>query len=251
MVFVCIAILLVFAVAATLFLSAKFFDANQRLEHGLNDEQNQSIWNFQDIFRKKTEHIIDYRELMRVLLGLDDTSLDKLLSLYKGQYGTGAAHYARKTYRKWEQGKVRPQRQTFERFLVHLPKVMSYDLKCEVLRHLMETYGTKDDYDLTVYTDDWGKVLEPLVKKIIDKPYNSSLPKQIGNRLLWLADDEMEVAKAILKQSQVEEGKIAVSMLRQEFRNIEELLANTKGKRKVTHKLKFPYGTINLEIKRR
>jgi hypothetical protein len=61
----------------------------------------------------------------------------------------------------------------------------------------------------------------------------------------------MQAAEMILKKSQVEEGKIAVSMLREEFENIEHLLANTKGRRKVTHKLKFPYGTINLEIKNR
>ena len=36
-----------------------------------------------------------------------------------------------------------------------------------------------------------------------------------------------------------------------EFENIEKLLENTKGKSKVTHKLKFPYGTITLKIKRR
>jgi hypothetical protein len=40
-------------------------------------------------------------------------------------------------------------------------------------------------------------------------------------------------------------------MLRQEFAAIENLLENTKGKRKVTHQLKFPYGTITLNIKSR
>ena len=186
-----------------------------------------------------------------MLLGLDEDSLDKLLLLYKAQFGKGAARYARKTYRKWESGEVRPIKKTFERFLVHLPKVMKYDLKCEVLRHLMEEYCAKDSYDLTVHTDDWEETLEPLVKKIIDKPYNAALPKQIEERLLWLADDEMQIAEEILKNSQVEEGKIAVSMLRKEFANIEELLRTAKGRRRVKHKLNFPYGTINLEIKRR
>ena len=61
----------------------------------------------------------------------------------------------------------------------------------------------------------------------------------------------MQTAEDILKKSQVEEGKIAVSMLREEFRNIEKLLADTKGRRKVMHKLKFPYGTIDLEDQNR
>ena len=201
--------------------------------------------------RVEQEKEIHERHILKILLGLDDEKLDELLELYKQQFGAGAARYARKTYRKWEKGEVRPIKQTFERFLIHLPKVMDYDLKCEVLRHLMEEYCAKDKYNLTVYTDDWEETLEPLVRKIIDKPYTATLPKQIEKRLKWLADDEMQIAENILKKSQVEEGKIAVSMLREEFANIYNLLENAKGKPKVTHELKFPYGTIHLEIKRR
>ena len=115
----------------------------------------------------------------------------------------------------------------------------------------MEEYCSKDNHNLTVYIDDWETTLEPLVKKVIEKPYNSRLPMQIENRLKWLAYDDMEVARRILAESKVQEGKIAVSMLREEFENIEYILDNTKGKHKITHKLKFPYGTINLEVKRR
>lgn len=190
-------------------------------------------------------------EIMKVLLRLEEKKLEKLFDLYKKEFGNGAARYARKTYRKWEAGKVKPINQTYERFLVHLPKVMEFDLKCEVLRHLMEEYCAKDNYDLTIYTDDWEEPLEPLVQKLVDKPFNTNLPKKIEDKLHWLADDDMQIAEAILKKSQVEEGKIAVSMLREEIGNIEILLENAEGRSKVTHQLKFPYGTINLEIKRR
>ena len=213
-------------------------------------EKFKSIF-FDNSSSSKIQNNFHHREIMKVLLGLDEESLEELLQLYKKQFGKGAARYAGRTYRKWETGKVRPTEQTFRRFLVHLPKVMSYDLKCEVLRHLMEEYSQKDEYNLTVYTDNWEKTLEPLVRQIIDKPYNATLPAQIEDRLKWLADDEMQIAENILKKSQIEEGKVAVSMLRDEFENIEKLLTETEGKSKVTHALKFPYGTINLEIKRR
>ncbi|CAN5303857.1 hypothetical protein BH20ACI1_BH20ACI1_01930 [soil metagenome] len=212
---------------------------------------NQKFFSFFADKSSVNESNYHHKEIMEVLLGLDDEKLDELLELYKQEFGKGAARYARKTYRKWESGKVKPITQTFERFLVHLPKVMDFDLKCEVLRHLMEEYCAKDNYDLSVYTDDWEKTLEPLVQKLIDKPYNANLPKQLEDKLTWLADDDMQAAEDILKKSQVEEGKIAVSMLRQEFAEIENLLEKTKDRSKVLHKLKFPYGTINLEIKRR
>lgn len=203
------------------------------------------------LFSSKSRQKIHNTELVKTLLNLEEESLDKLFQLYKDEFGTGAARYARQTYQKWKDGKVRPNRQTFERFLVHLPKVMSYDLKCEVLRHLMEEYCARNDYQLSVFTDDWEETLTPLVKNIIDKPYTAELPKPIEEKLKWLSEGEMQIAQDILKKSQVEESKIAVSMLRQEFENIENLLAETAGKHKVTHKLKFPYGTITLNIKRR
>jgi hypothetical protein len=241
-----VALIVVAIIFVVGFLIARYF--NKSLD-GFLPEKLERFTKF-SFFSKKPKKI-HYRELLRVLLGLNDEKLNKLLELYKHQFGAGAAQYARQTHRKWKTGEVRPIKQTFDRFMIHLPKVMDFDLKCEVLRHLMEEYCKKDSHRLTVSTDDWEEKLTPLVKQIIDKPYTANLPKEIERRLLWLAEDEMQLAQEILKKSQVEEGKIAVSMLRAEFANIERLLENTKGKRKVTHRLKFPYGTITINIKKR
>ena len=188
---------------------------------------------------------------MRVLLKLDEKELEQLFELYKKQFGRGAARYARKTYRKWERGEVRPIRKTFERFLIQLPKVMSYDLKCEVLRLIMQEYCAKEEYKLAIYTDNWEETLEPMVRKIVDKPYSAQLPKEIEEKLEWISNGEMQIAQDILRKSQIEEGKIAVSMLREEIENIQNLLIETNGRGKITHQLKFPCGKITLEIKNR
>ena len=190
-------------------------------------------------------------ELVQVLLTLDDEKLDELLQLYKAEFGSGAARYARKTHKKWKAGKVRPNSQTYERFLVHLPKVMSYDLRCEFLRRLMLEYSAKNEFQLKVYTDSWEKPLEPLVTSMIESAYAAQLPERVEKKLKWLASGEMLAAQEILKRSQVEESKIAVSMLAEEVRNIEKVLADVQGKTKITHQLKFPYGTIDLEVRKR
>lgn len=190
-------------------------------------------------------------ELVKVLLRLEEKPLDKLFKLYREQFGPNAARYARQTYRQWKAGEVRPNKQTFNRFLIHLPKVMSFDLKCEVLREFREEYCAKDNYELTVDTDDWKEKLTPLVTTIIDKAYTAELPEQIEKRLSWLSGDEVRVARAILAESQVQESRHALSLLRQEIAAIENLLDHTEGARRVTHQLKMPYGTITLKIKRR
>ncbi|MDQ2746941.1 MAG: hypothetical protein M3T96_06755 [Acidobacteriota bacterium] len=190
-------------------------------------------------------------ELVKILLSLDKESLDELFKLYKSKFGRGAAYYARRTYVKWKTGRVRPNNQTYQRFLVQLPKVMSYNLKCEVLRKLMQEYCPKDDYQLTVSANDWEEKITPLVKTMIDKPYAATLPRLIEEKLRWLAEDEMQSAQEILRNSQIQEGKIAVSMLRREISEIENLLGKAKGETTVTHSLKLPYGTIKLKIKRK
>lgn len=200
-------------------------------------------------FSAKPPTEIPDAELIKVLLSLDENSLDEIFKLYKEKFGRGAAYYARRTFHKWKTGRVRPNRQTFQRFFVQLPAAMSYDLKCEVLRRLMQEYAAKENYDLQASTNDWEEKLTPLIETIIAKAYTATLPRLIEEKLQWLVEDEMQVAQNILKNSQIEEGKIAVSLLRQEIGNIENLLENTKGKSRVRHQLKFPYGTINLEIK--
>jgi len=201
--------------------------------------------------RKRISRASQNAELIRVLLDLEDEPLDDLFKLYKEQFGDSPARYARHTYRKWKAGEVRPNRQTFTRFLLYLPKVMSFDLKCEVLRELREAYCAKDNYKLTVHTDDWRETLAPLVQSTIRKAIDAELPQTLQERLRWLAGDDMQIAREILARSQIRQSLDALSLLGEEFSNIEQLLDNAKGSGKVTHVLRLPLGTITLKIKRR
>jgi hypothetical protein len=190
-------------------------------------------------------------ELVRVLLDLDQDSLAQLMDLYERQFGDGAARYAKQTYDKWKSGKVRPNKQTFRRFLINLPKVMSFDLKCEVLRKLRETYCARDQYKLTVHTDDWKEKLTPLVDSLMVKKRHTELPQELQGRLLWLAEDDVQVANTLLDSSQHQQSLDALTMLDRELHNIEGLLENANGRGKVTHTIKLPYGNIVLNVKRR
>ena len=189
--------------------------------------------------------------LVSTLVGLNDTALDDLLGIYKKEFGPGPARYARRTLKKWKAGEVQPATQTFERFLLHLPKVMSFELKCEVLRHFMEEFAAKDNYELDVHTDDWEEKLDPLVRQIIDKAFTANLPAEVERKLEWLVDGDMQVARAMLRASQAAESRLMVSTLHEEFENLERILVEKHLKPRVTHVLEFPYGTIKLNVKRR
>jgi hypothetical protein len=203
------------------------------------------------IARKRISQAAQNAELIKVLFDLEEEPLDDLFRLYQEQFGDNAARYARHTFRKWKAGEVRPNRQTFNRFLLHLPKVMSFDLKCEVLRELREAYCARDNYELTVHTDDWKETLTPLVQSIITKANDAELPQQVLKRLYWLAGDDMQIAREILARSQTQQTLNALSLLDKEFSSIERLLDSAKGTGRVTHVLGLPLGTITLKIEGR
>jgi hypothetical protein len=190
-------------------------------------------------------------DLVGVILSLDKRELDELFKLYAREFGPGAARYARRTYAKWKSGRVRPSNKTFNRFLVHLPTVMSFDLKCEVLRRLREELCSKDDYRLSVDTAGWRESLAPIIEEIINRAYTAELPAQVQERLDWLADHDARVARAIIARSQVEASRNTVSLLEREIYNIDRLLRDVDGEGKITHAIKLPYGTVTLTIRRR
>jgi hypothetical protein len=102
-----------------------------------------------------------------------------------------------------------------------------------------------------VHIDDWEQTLAPLVKQIITKASEAELPEKLKARLIWLAEDDVQVANAILNRSQTEQSLNALSLLEKEFSSIDLLLDNAAGKRRVSHELKLPSGSITVRIKKR
>ena len=210
----------------------------------------------QAILRKqRRERPLIYRrpdaDMVKVVLSLEQKTLEDLFSLYKREFGPEAARYARRTYNKWKSGEVRPNRQTFNRFLVHLPSVMSFDLKCEVLRKLRQEFCPQNEYQLTVDTRSWREDVAPLVEEVVRKSYTARLPRYVERKLRWLAADDMQLARSILIESQAQESRNALFLLEREFANIEQLLQATGGRGEVTHTVRLPLGTITLTVERR
>jgi len=188
--------------------------------------------------------------IVRVLLSLEPKALDDLFRLYRSQFGAGAARYARHTYRKWKTAEVHPSRKTFYRLAFHLPSVMSFDLKCEVLRALRREYCGTSHYELSVGFDDWKEALAPLIAGLIERSYTVELPSEVEQKLTWLAGNDMQIAKAMLAASEAQETRDAVASLQSEFDGMELMLARSGGNRRIVHTIDLPLGAITLNIER-
>ena len=188
------------------------------------------------------------KDVLESFYSLTPDQLARLINIYSDSYGEGPAAYARKTYPDWKHGAVRPSAQTINRLLDSLPLVLNFDGKCELLRKLRERHRKPEHHSLKVKADDWKEHVVPLVKTVIQKSYRANLPEAVERRLTWLASGDMQTARAILAHAQALEGAVAVTMLQDEMRNIENALTNLDGKGKVTHTIRLPYGHIQLKI---
>src|ERR1043165_9792698 len=188
------------------------------------------------------------KDILERFYSLTPDQLTRLLNIYSDSYGDGPAGYARKTYDNWRHGAVRPSAQTINRLLDSLPLVLNFDGKCDLLRRLRERHRKLEHHSLKVKADDWKEHVVPLVKAVIQKAYRANLPEAVERRLTWLSNGDMQTARAILAHSQALEGAVAVALLQDEIRNIENALTNLDGKGKVTHTIRLPYSQIHLKI---
>lgn len=188
------------------------------------------------------------KDVLEHFYSLTPDQLSRLFDIYSDSYGDGPAAYARKTYHDWKHGVVRPSAQTINRLLDSLPLVLNFDGKCELLRKLRERHRKPEHHSLKVKANDWKDHVVPLVKAVIQKSYHANLPEAVERRLTWLSNGDMQTARAILAYAQALEGAVAVTLLQDEMRNIDNAISNLDGKGRVTHTIRLPYGHIQLKI---
>ena len=189
--------------------------------------------------------------LVRLLLTLDPDSMNELLGLYRQKFGAGPARYARRTIDNWRVGKVQPSGQTFNRFLIQLPKSMDMDLKCNIVRRFLIESTPKDAYQLSVTPTDWSDKVTPLIDQIISKTQHAELPTAARQSLAWLSDGDIIAAKELLKRSLEAEARISTAKIGEEIAAIARLQDDPKIDPRIRHVIKLPFGTITLNIKNR
>lgn len=189
-------------------------------------------------------------DLIEIFFNLTSSQLEELFTIYGRKHGFSSANYARKTYSKWKNNTVKQSRQSIARILVSLPEISDFQIKCTIIKKLRKKYFRKEFYKINIDTNNWVEKVTPLVDEVINKARTIELPEVVERHLFWLANDDMQIANAIIGQIEVEEGKIAVALLKEEFEKIEYLLESLPVKATVTHTIILPYGNIELNIKK-
>jgi len=187
-------------------------------------------------------------DVLYIFFNLDEEQLKRLFKFYADDYGSSAAHYARKTYTKWQAGEVKPIGQTIERLIETLPPLLDFETQCELLRKLRAGTRKRERYDFHLSTNDWIDKVFPIISRVIDKSYKEELSDEVFQRLEWLSGGDLQAAQKILAHSEAQESHNAVALLEDEFEHIKELLRSLPINGKVTHTIELPYGSIHLHF---
>ena len=152
-------------------------------------------------------------DVLEVFYRLTLVQLDALIEHYGTIYGAQGERYARQQYSKWKANVISPSAQTVERLLDSLPEILPFEEKCRLLSKLRDRYRRRESHSVEVEAETAMETIRPLALRIIERARSSEIPAAIEARLRWLSSGDVVIAKKILAEVEVQEGRDAIRLL--------------------------------------
>jgi hypothetical protein len=180
---------------------------------------------------------------------LNEKRLGALFLAYKNAHGPGPASYAKRVYKEWKSGEKQPSGQTLERLLALLPPLLTTEQQYELVRKLRNRYRYREDIRLSTSPQRWREEIWASVGRLLQRSDESSIPKQVQDRLAWITSGNMLLAQKLMRRMEAYDALVLLSCIEEEGRRIKSLLAVTTNAI-CTHTIRLPQGTIRLDVRR-
>ena len=188
------------------------------------------------------------REIEKIFLNLETSSLDKLLQRYGKQYGERPESYARKTYPKWKSGEVKLSGQTAQRLLELLPPLLPAEKRYDLVKRLREQHITRSSVCVNASIEDWRERISDEVNKMVEKRRAFDFDESLKEKATWLTSGDTQNANKILNAIDEEEARIRASYLEEEFQQIQHFIDTVENTENITHRLQIPHGEVIVNI---
>ena len=149
-------------------------------------------------------------KIIKIFLKMQPSELDELFTQYNLMYGSSAEKYARETYPKWKSGMTKLSGKTMERLIELVPPFLSSQLRYELLKDIFQKHKkNKNERVIRVNVKEPIEDLREAEEFIINSGLSEDekLPDSIVEFARWIYDDDMVVAKEIIKNLQLIEGE--------------------------------------------
>jgi hypothetical protein len=194
------------------------------------------------------------KDILDLLIRLPRDRKIAFLDHYRSAYGEGAAKYADNTLSSWSQGWVRQSENTRLRLIRIAPKVLSPQERLEIVSKLHDAYrkDISEKHHFTVYIGmdkDYEDKLNQVMDSLCQKPGSVELPDRIRKRIDWLCNDDSVLCRKLLSEVETQQSFLLAEAAKIEIQNILQKLKNSSNDIVGHHKITFPYGTIEIDIR--
>ena len=167
------------------------------------------------------------QDVQALFFKLDDLTIKYILWDYEQKYGRGARDYAARTFTKWRSREVGMSGLILERLIHIVPPRLSFEQKYELL--VKAATRQKDTIKVSLpITLSLEEAVQTLSNSVRDAIWNDLSPN-LQARLSWLAQDDFQAAKALLREAIRHEAVIASGYLKENLANFSRIASQVSG----------------------
>ena len=190
-------------------------------------------------------------DLERIFLSLGETRMKNVFSEYEFEFGASAATYARRTYRRWQTGRVKMSGKVAARLLNFVPRFLSAESRYELVETLCEHHRPRlvRKVEIDLQNPNPGlRETENAIRAFAGGSGSEHLPATVIETVTWLNDNDTKAARTILANIDQRKSEIASELGRRELARLVNCLAKNE-KLTGTQTIEFPQGQIQLVFK--
>lgn len=190
-------------------------------------------------------------DVWKIFLALKPYALEGFFKKFEKAHGKNSATYARGAYCQWQAGVKEPSAETLSRIVELLPPFLSDSQRYTLIKKLRNyCYSSqKETLYLNTTPEKWNEELRPLIKKQFEAGAAFELPGNVMAKASWLSQGGSQSVMSILKAIDVEEARLRLAFIEEEFHRITVLLEHVKNLEPVQHKIILPQGDVQVTIR--
>lgn len=188
-------------------------------------------------------------DILQAFQNLDEDDLDGLLSDYGAIYGDSAEEYARRTYPKWNTGRISLSGKTMGRLVELVPPYLSakerFTILQTVLKHNRKA-GVARTIKVNVKEPDQGFAeLHQVLSEMSHDDVLAHLPENVMNAASWLYADDITTARAMLAEAERLENDMIRSSAKREIELLRRTISTGQVKA-ASYSVEMPAGGLNV-----
>jgi len=177
-----------------------------------------------------------------IFLSLDELALARVLRAYRREHGASSYNYAQQTYQEWKNGTKNMSSEISERLLMLLPAHLNFSQQYDIFEVLWRDARPKEFSRVTINSHQGIDNAIATVMASLKAGLERDFPQEVKEIVVWLAEDDAQIATTLARQFNEREHQIIVSMLRRE---LEVLLTSATHAERV---LDLPGNRISINV---